>query len=229
LSDRIITIEDTLELSLLNRKNWIALEAKLNSKNEITMDSLLKNSLRMRPDRLIVGEVRGKEALTLFTAMDNGHEGCLGTVHANNPKELIIKLRDRPFSVPDAMLPLVDLIVIMKRTYKKGEGISRVVSEIAEVTRMENKVLLANIFESDSLGNIKRTNVPSHIMEVLSDETSLSKNELKKEIETRQMLLEFLLEKDVRKPLEVLEFIQSYYYDSEKVLSLIYKSHKNNN
>jgi len=222
LSDRIISIEDTLELSLLDRENWVALEAK-HSDNEITMDSLLKNSLRMRPDRLIVGEVRGKEALTLFTAMDNGHAGCLGTIHSNNAKELIIKLQERPFEVPKTMLPLVDLIVVLQRTYSKEEGTSRKVTQITEVTRMENKVLLADVYELNQMGELARSNVPSHIMEVIAGDISVTKNEIKKEIETRRLILEWLIEKDVRKPLDILEFVQSYYFNSEKVLSMIYK------
>lgn len=222
LSDRIVTIEDTLELSLLDRENWVALEAK-HSGDEVTMDALLKNSLRMRPDRLIVGEVRGKEALTLFTAMDNGHAGCMGTVHANNAKELIMKLQERPFNVPKTMLPLVDLIVLMNRTYSKENGMNRKVMQIAEVTRMEDKVLLANVFQLDPNGELVRSEVPSHIMEVIANDLSVTKNEIKKEIETRRLILEWLIEQGVRKPVEILEVIQSYYFNPEKVLSLIYK------
>jgi len=222
LSDRIVSIEDTLEISLLNRENWVALETK-HSGDEVTMDDLLKNSLRMRPDRLIVGEVRGKEAITLFTAMDTGHAGCMGTVHSNNAKELIIKLQERPFDVPSSMLPLVDLIVVLQRNYSKETGVNRKVMQISEVTRMENKVLLANVYEVDSNGELVRSDIPSHIMEQLANDVSLSKNEIKKEIETRRMVLEWLIEKKVRKPLEILEFIQSYYFNPEKVLSLIYK------
>ncbi len=224
-NERIITIEDTLEVSLLDRKNWVALEAKHSIENEVTMDSLLKNSLRMRPDRIVVGEVRGSEALTLFTAMDNGHSGCLGTIHANNARETIIKLQEKPFSVPESMLPLVDLIVVMQRIYSKENGMQRRVVEITELSRMDKKVLLANVFDFDeSSGALKRTDLPSHVIEEFAQQNSLSKNEVKKEIETRRLILKWLIEKNVRKPLEVLEFLQSYYYDPKKVLSMIYGS-----
>jgi len=222
LNDRIISIEDTLELSLLNRENWVALEAK-HSDNEVTMDSLLKNSLRMRPDRLIVGEVRGKEAMTLFTAMDNGHTGCLGTIHSNNAKELMVKLHERPFDVPQNMLPLVDLIVVMQRLYSKEEGMRRNVIQISEVTRMDNKVLLADVYERNSDGQLVRSDIPSHIVEQMAKDVSITKNEIKKELETRRVILEWLLEKKVRDPVEILEFIQSYYFNPDKVLSMIYK------
>jgi archaeal flagellar protein FlaI len=225
LHERIVSIEDTLEISLLSRENWVALEAKSNIDEEISMDVLLKNSLRMRPDRIIVGEVRGKEALTLFTAMDNGHAGCIGTIHANNSREAVVKLQERPFLVPATMIPLVDLIVVMQRSYSKNGGVKRKISEISEVSRMDNKVLLANIYEcDDSLGKIKRNDIPSRIMDVLSQELSITKNDLKKEMETRQLILEWMIQKNIRKPNEVLEFIQSYYYRPEKVLQVIKSS-----
>ena len=223
LNERVISIEDTLELSLLGRSNWVQLEAKHSIEGEVTMDELLKNSLRMRPDRLVVGEVRGKEAMTLFSAMDNGHNGCLGTLHANNAKEAIIKLQERPFLVPQVMLPLIDLVVVLQRNYSREKGIVRRVKQITEVTNMDRQVLLANIFEYDqALDLIKSTPTPSHLMEVFASENSMTKNEVKTEIETRQLILEWMLDKGVRKPEEVLEVIQSYYYDPKKVLSMVY-------
>ena len=222
LSERIVSIEDTLELSLLNRENWVALEARHSFGEEVTMDALLKNALRMRPDRIIVGEVRGAEALTLFTAMDNGHAGCMGTIHANDPRETVVKLQERPFSVPTSMIPLVDLIVVMQRRYSKEKGMQRRVMQIAEVSRMEAKVLLANIYEfNDAEGVLKRTEVPSRIIEDVASKNSMTKNDLRKEIDLRQMVLEWMLRKNIRKPLEVLEVMQSYYYNPKKVLSAI--------
>ncbi len=221
LNERIITIEDTLELSLLDRENWVALEAKHYKEEEITMNNLLKNSLRMRPDRIIVGEVRGNEAITLFTAMDNGHSGTMGTIHANNARETITKLQERPFSVPTALLPLVELIVVLKRTFSKEKGIERKVIQITEVSRMENKVLLANVFELNNQMSLVRTDVPSYIVEKFAEQNSITKNELKEEMRIRQLVLEWMLQNNVSKPREVLEIIQSYYFDSKKVLSMI--------
>jgi len=225
-SERIVTIEDTLELSLLDRSNWVALEAKHAMDCEVSMDALLKNALRMRPDRIVVGEVRGSEAITLFTAMDNGHSG-LGTLHANDAREAVVKLQERPFEVPSVMVPLVDLIVVMQRHYSKQFGIQRRVVQIAEVSRMENKVLLANVYEfRPAEGKLLRTDVPSHVIEDLAEKTTVSKNDLKKEMETRRMILEWMLEKGIRKPHEVLEVIQSYYYNPDKVTSMVFESAK---
>ena len=97
-NDRVITIEDTAELQLGARENWVQMESRPKSKDneEVDMDELLRNSLRMRPDRLLVGEVRGKEAQTLYVAMDIGLSGCMGTLHANNARECLIRLKSPP-------------------------------------------------------------------------------------------------------------------------------------
>jgi archaeal flagellar protein FlaI len=222
LDKRVISIEDTQEISLFERKNWVPLEARHIEEDSVNMDALLKNALRMRPDRIIVGEVRGKEALTLFTAMDTGHEGCLGTLHANNARETIIRLQEKPMEVPQSMLSLVDLIVVMGRTFGRGGKIFRHVSQVAEVSRMEKKVLLANVYEYDSdLDLIKRSAIPSHIVEVMAEKSAMTKNELKQEIEIRKRILEWMMYKGIRKPNDVLEVIQDYYHSPEEVLQMV--------
>ncbi|MDD4250636.1 MAG: ATPase, T2SS/T4P/T4SS family [Candidatus ainarchaeum sp.] len=220
LSERIISIEDTLELNFLNRENWVALEAKHVKGEEISMDDLLKNALRMRPDRIVVGEVRGGEALTLFTAMDNGHAGSMGTIHANSARETIDKLSQKPFLIPKSHLGLIDLIVVMKKTYSVSGGVKRVVSQIAEVSKMDATILLANVFELKDFV-LEKVNLPSHLIEELAGQCSMEKNELKKELETRQIVLTWLVENDIIKAQEVLEVIQSYYFDPKKVLATI--------
>ncbi|MDD3159416.1 MAG: ATPase, T2SS/T4P/T4SS family [Candidatus ainarchaeum sp.] len=222
LNERIVTIEDTLELSLFERDNCIALESKHTTEMEVSMNDLIKNSLRMRPDRIIVGEVRGNDALTLFTAMDNGHRGTLGTLHADNSKEAIVKLQEKPFAIPPALISLVDIIIIMKKKHNKDKTI-RYCSEITELSQMDGKVLMANLYEYDqNFEKLKRTDIPSHSIEKFSEQTSLTKNEIKKEIETRKMILDWMISRNIRKPEDILEFIQTYYYSPEKVLKVIY-------
>jgi len=222
LNERVVSIEDTIELSLLGRENWVPLEARSSAGFEVTMDSLLKNSMRMRPDRIIVGEVRGPEALTLFTAMDTGHQGCLGTIHANNARETMVKLKERPLTVPESMLPLLDFIVIMERHYSKEKGMQRKVTQIVELSRMEEKVLFGTLFDYDDKAEmIKRTEIGSAIIEEIARKNSITKIELNKEISTRKIILEWMLKQGIRKPLEVLEVIESYYFNPSKVLSTI--------
>ena len=92
--DRIVTIEDAAELKL-NQRHVLRLEARpknIEGEGEITIRELVKNSLRMRPDRIIVGEVRGSEALDMLQAMNTGHDGSLTTVHANSPRDALSRI-----------------------------------------------------------------------------------------------------------------------------------------
>lgn len=219
-SERIITIEDTLELDLGSRQNWIQMESKPKIKDteEVSMDDLLKNALRMRPDRIIVGEVRGPEAQTLFVAMDIGHRGILGTLHSNNAKEMLIRLKSAPMNVPEMMLPLLNLIIVTKRVHYE-DGINRRIAQIAEVTHMESQVLLGNVFELDpKTERVKLTDIPSHTLEVLADKTGLSKKDIKREIVVRKKILEWMIKKGMRRNHEVEEIVQLYYRNPSKVL-----------
>ena len=221
---RVLSIEDTLELDLGARENWIQMESKpkLKDVSEVTMDDLLKNALRMRPDRILVGEVRGEEAQTLFVAMDTGHRGILGTLHSNTAREMLLRLKSSPMTVPEPMLPLLDLAVVMQRTYSSKEGMLRRVKHVAEIGRMEEKVLLSNIFELDTKKNLtERTSVPSHVIETLAERAGMSKKELKREIIVRQRILEWMIANDMRDSDQVEQLIQKYYFDPASVLEEI--------
>ncbi|MCX6802562.1 MAG: ATPase, T2SS/T4P/T4SS family [Candidatus Diapherotrites archaeon] len=222
--DRVISIEDTLELDLGSRDNWVQMESKpkIRSFEEVTMDDLLKNSLRMRPDRIIVGEVRGEETQTLFVAMDTGHRGILGTLHSNTAREMILRLESAPMNVPEHMLPLLNIAVIMFRMYDRRFGLIRRIKEIAEIQRMENKVLLGNIYEWDKkTDKIKKTDIPSHTIDALAEKTSLSKQELKDEMIVRKRILDWMIEKNICKAPEVEQIIQEYYLDPRSILEKI--------
>lgn len=222
LNERVISIEDTIELSLLARENWVALEARSNPNAEVLMDSLLKNAMRMRPDRLIIGEVRGEEALSLFNAMDTGHQGCLGTIHANNAREAVIKLQEKPLSVPQAMIPLLDLIVIMQRRFSKEKGMQRRVTQIVELSRMNDKVLFGTLFDFDEKSDsLKKTGISGTILEEIALNNSISKLAVMNEISIRKKVLDWMIKEGIRQPLEVLEVIDTYYYNPEKVLKTI--------
>ena len=222
--DRIVSIEDTLELDLGSRENWVQLESKPKTKEgeNISMDDLLRNSLRMRPDRIIVGEVRGEEAQTLFVAMDTGHQGSMGTLHSNSSKEMLLRLKSEPMGVPESMIGLLDLIVVQYRMYIKGKGILRRVAQVSEVSQMERQPLLSNIFEWDRKDDIvKRTDVPSRIIETLSEKTLRSKKEIMREINVRKKILQWMVKNNIRSNQEVETVIQRYYYDPETVLEKV--------
>jgi len=143
-TERIITIEDSAELQLNGIDNLVRLEvrqANTEGKNEITIRDLIKASLRMRPDRIVVGEVRGKEALDMLQAMNTGHDGSLSTGHANSPKDMLSRLEimvlmgvDMPISAIKGQIASgLDIIIHLGRLRDK----TRKVLEIVEVLDYE--------------------------------------------------------------------------------------------
>jgi pilus assembly protein CpaF len=154
---RIVTIEDAVELQLRQR-HVVRLESRppnIEGKGEITIRDLVRNSLRMRPDRIIVGEVRGPESLDMLQAMNTGHEGSLSTVHANSPRDAISRLEtmvlmagvDLPVkAIREQVAAALDLIFHISRM---RDG-SRRVTSVSEVVGMEGQVVtLQDIFAFD--------------------------------------------------------------------------------
>ena len=147
-SERIVTIEDAAELQLAH-ENLVSLEARtanIEGRGEITIRDLVRNALRMRPDRIVVGECRGGEALDMLQAMNTGHDGSLTTAHANGPRDLLSRLEvmvlmsgvDLPLqAVREQIAAAVDLIVHVAR-FSCG---ARRVTHIVEVTGMDAGVI----------------------------------------------------------------------------------------
>jgi pilus assembly protein CpaF len=154
-SDRIVTIEDAAELQL-NQRHVLRLEARqknIEGEGEIAIRDLVRNSLRMRPDRIIVGEVRGPEALDMLQAMNTGHDGSLTTVHSNGPRDALSRIETMVlmagFELPmrairQQVCSALDLIVHLERL---EDGLRRVTA-ITEIQRMESDVItLQDLFE----------------------------------------------------------------------------------
>jgi pilus assembly protein CpaF len=152
--ERIITIEDSAELQIVGVENLVRLEtrnANVEGCAEITIRDLIRSSLRMRPDRIIVGEVRGAEAIDMVQALNTGHDGSLSTGHANSAADMIARLEtmilmgmDLPLSAIRGQLASgIDIIVHLGRLRDK----SRKVIEIAEVTGVEDgRVALQTLY-----------------------------------------------------------------------------------
>ncbi len=158
--ERIITIEDAAELRLAH-SHLISLEARpvnAEGRGQIAIRDLVKNALRMRPDRIVVGECRGGEALDMLQAMNTGHEGSLTTLHANTPRDALARLEtlilmaglDLPLAaIRDQVVSAVDIIIQQERL---SDG-RRVVTGIVEVTGLESqKVQLQELFKYEQLG-----------------------------------------------------------------------------
>jgi pilus assembly protein CpaF len=178
-SERIVTIEDAAELQL-QQPHVVRLEtrpANLEGTGEISMRDLVKNALRMRPDRIILGEVRGSEAVDMLQAMNTGHDGSLGTVHANRPREALTRLENMvgmaginlpAKAVRTQIAAALDMIVQVSRM---RDGVRRI-THITEIVGMEGDIIttqdLFNFeFEGEGLdgmlkGNFRSTGLRPH-------------------------------------------------------------------
>ena len=158
--ERIVTNEDSVELQMM-QTHKISLEARppdYNGEGQVTIRDLVKNSLRMRPDRIIVGEIRGGEALDMLQAMNTGHDGSMTTVHSNSPRDTLSRLETMTlmagFELPVLAIrkqisAALDLIIYLTR-FPDG---TRKVTQISEVAGMESEVItLTDIFQFQQAG-----------------------------------------------------------------------------
>ena len=188
--ERVITVEDSAELKL-SHENLVSLEARpanIEGQGKVTIRDLVVNTLRMRPDRIIVGECRGAEALDMLQAMNTGHDGSLTTCHANNPRDALARLENMVmmagFELPSAAIreqisSALDIIVQQSRL---PDG-SRKIVKISEVTGREGNVILLQdvfVFEQqgfDDTGHVKGFHTPTgnipHFIEELRESGDL--------------------------------------------------------
>lgn len=170
--ERIITIEDSAELQIKSVDNLVRLETRnenVEGKGEISIRDLIKSSLRMRPDRIVVGEVRGAEAIDMLQAMNTGHDGSLSTGHANSTKDMLSRLET--MILTGANMPLeairqqiasaVDVMVHLGRLRDK----SRRVLEIVEVKGYSHgEIILNPLFEFQETGETQEKQVAGQLM-----------------------------------------------------------------
>lgn len=185
--ERIITIEDSAELQIQGISNLVRLEtrnANIEGCSEITIRDLIKTSLRMRPDRIIVGEVRGKEAVDLMSAFNTGHDGSLSTAHANSAKDMLSRLESMMLMGVSMPLPAIrrqiasgiDLIIHLGRLRDR----SRRVLEIAEIIGFhEEEIALQSLYQFKEYGEDRDGKIIGGLEQV-SSLTNTQKLEQKK-------------------------------------------------
>ncbi|NUN11584.1 CpaF family protein [Candidatus Micrarchaeota archaeon] len=221
-NERIISIEDTAELNLpLN--HWIRMEVRppsIEGTGEITMNDLVKNSLRMRPDRILVGEVRGAEGYTMFAAMNTGHRGVMGTVHANSAKETLVRLNSPPISVPTIMLDSLNLILMQNRIQDRRKGLLRRVTEVAEIISSDGANPEVRVIYSwdPAKDVIYSTDNNSVYVQTLMRFTGMTKDAVDKEIEERVKILKELNAQQKRSIDEVTSVTQGYVQKKRALL-----------
>ena len=211
---RLLTVEDTAELQVYH-DHWLRMETRRerpDGTSEIDMNDCLKSSLRMRPDRIIVGEVRGPEAATLLTAMNTGHDGSFGSLHANTAQETVTRMINPPMSVPPIMLSGLDLIIIQARLHVNGKT-ARKITEVAEVAGMEGDKPRLNIIwkYNAATDQIEETGIPSKLRETICKAAGISPDMFEKHVSQREAILNDMISRDVEDIQRVTKLIQSFY------------------
>jgi len=205
-SDRVVVIEDTLELNTFLDDSCSRLECD----EDLTLADLVKNSLRMRPERIVIGEVRGDEARDLMTAANIG-KYLIGTIHALTSREAIIRLQNEPMNIPEMLVSLIDVFVILKR-YHVEDRIFRVVDEVSETSGMEHvKILLSQIYKYDyDSGKIKMVSPSTVYRDQLATAAGIMPKDIIDEIRVRAFCLEELGKRGHSTMTEVTNFCRAY-------------------
>ncbi|MBO8181859.1 MAG: type II/IV secretion system ATPase subunit [Archaeoglobus sp.] len=221
---KIVTIEDTRELTLPH-KNWIpgvTRDAFQENAKPIEMYDLLRAALRQRPEYIIVGEVRGKEAATLFQAMSTGHT-TYSTLHADSVNSAIHRLENPPISVPRAMIEALDIISIQTQTYVNEKRVRRNV-EIAEIVGLDpNTKMLrtSTVFIYDNIRDVHQMVGTSKALDEIKKMRGWSARELEDELRRRQYILEYMVENDITEFKKVSSVIYAYQAEPEEAFKLL--------
>lgn len=220
---KIVSVEDTAELNLPH-ENWIPSVVRIGFGHEekgpgaITLFDLLKAAVRQRPDFIIVGEVRGEEAYTLFQAMATGHLG-MSTIHAESVDSVLNRLGSEPMNIPKPLLAMIDAVTIQVRTEIDGKPTRRTaaVTEVVSFDPKTKELLLNDVFTWNPKRDSFRFMGRSQILEKNMEKRGLSEEEVRKEMQRRKTVLEWMAKKNIRKYTEVANIIREYYANPERI------------
>ena len=220
---KLVSVEDTAELNLPH-ENWIPSVARTgfgdagDKVGAITLFDLLKAAVRQRPDYLLVGEVRGEEAYTLFQAMATGHLG-MGTIHGESASSVIHRLGSEPMNIPKPLLTMIDAIAVQLRTEVNGKPArrTRAVTEILGLDPKTKELITNEVYRWDARSDTFEFSGHSHILEEKMQRKGLNENEVQKELHKRRTVLDWMVKKGIRKYPDVVSVIRDYYADPNRV------------
>ncbi|ABO35937.1 type II secretion system protein E [Methanococcus maripaludis C5] len=219
-TDRIVTIEDTPELQvpLTHLIKMITRPGRPGVQGyEITMDDLIKNSLRMRPDRIFVGEVRGSEAHSLLVAMNTGHDGCSGTLHANSADEAIIRLVNPPMNVPKVMMSSIDFIINQQRIKRNKKTVRRILG-VVEIGGSGENITKTELFKYDGISDsVVKTGICMWEEDVCQI-AGITRDELMDDRINRKKVLKYMVNNNISDIKKVGDVIKQYQENPENVL-----------
>jgi flagellar protein FlaI len=218
---KVLTIEDTRELSLYH-DNWLSsVTRERMGDSDITMYDLLRSALRHRPEFIIVGEVRGEEAITLFQAMNTGHT-TYSTMHADSVQTVINRLENEPINVPRPMVTSLDILWVQVLGRSGGERVRRakVISEIEGIDQRTGELDYSNTFDWDSTEDtFSESN--SELLEEIREERGWSQSELLEELRNRRRFLKYLQDEGVTDYRRFTAMVNKYYSDPDEVIRRI--------
>jgi flagellar protein FlaI len=185
---------------------------------DIDMYDLLRSALRHRPEFIVVGEVRGEEAVTLFQAMNTGHT-TFSTMHADSIETVINRLENEPINVPRAMVQSLDLLCVQTLTRSNGERVrrSRSIGEVGGIDQRTGELDYSRAFSWDAeTDTFERRN--SSLLEEIQGERGWTRAELKREVRRRERFLWYLLELGIADYRQFTALVNEYYADPERVM-----------
>ncbi len=219
---KVLTIEDTRELELYH-DNWLSsvTRERMNEGKDVSMYDLLRSALRHRPEYIVVGEVRGEEAITLFQAMNTGHT-TYSTMHADSVQTAINRLENEPINVPRAMVQSLDVLSVQTLTRMDDERVrrNRLVAEIEGVDQRTGELDYSTAYTWDGEGDTHRSS-NSHVLEEIREERGWTQGQLLTEKRNREAFLEYLLDQGITDYRRFTAMINEYYADRESVLETI--------
>jgi len=220
---KIVSVEDTAELNLPH-ENWIpsvvrtGFGRKERGAGAITLFDLLKAAVRQRPDFIIVGEVRGAEAYTLFQAMATGHLG-MSTIHGESVEAVIQRLESEPMNIPRSLLSMIDVVAIQVRTEINDRPARRTerVTEMLSFQPETKELLMKDVFRRNPRSDSFQYMGQSHILNRIMEKMGRTEEEVRKELQRRQTVLDWIVRKKVRRYTEVARIIREYYANPDRV------------
>ena len=217
---KVLTIEDTRELSLYH-DNWLSAVTRERryEGTDIDMYDLLRSALRHRPEYIIVGEVRGEEAITLFQAMNTGHT-TFSTMHADSIETVINRLENEPINVPRAMVQSLDMLSVQTLTRADDERVRRAktIGEIGGIDQRTGELDYSSAFEWVPDSDTFRRN-DSSLLEEIADDRGWSRSELLREVRRRERFIELLSALGIDDYRTFTALVNEYYADPERVMN----------
>ena len=218
---KVLTIEDTRELSLYH-DNWLSSVTRDRLDDDsITMYDLLRSALRHRPEYIIVGEVRGEEAITLFQAMNTGHT-TFSTMHADSVQTVINRLENEPINVPRPMVQSLDVLAVQVLTQSEGERVRRMrtLAEIEGIDQRTGELDYANTYRWTATGD-QFTQNQSGLLQEIREDRGWSESDLRREIRDRKRFLQYLKQEGIGDYRRFTAMVNKYYADPGEVMDRI--------